>query len=142
VDAVPPLQAELLRGRNELVLVVDDEATICDITRQTLEAFGYRVITASDGAEAIALYATQAPQIAVVLTDMMMPVVDGASTVNMLRHINPSVRIIAASGLEITENDAKVATAGVYGFLAKPYTAETLVRVIREVIDRIVVAPL
>jgi CheY-like chemotaxis protein len=135
-EIVPPCHAELPRGRNELVLVVDDEFSIRHITQRTLEAFGYRVITASDGAEAVALYARQMQEIAVVLTDMMMPIMDGAATIQVLMRINPAVRIIAASGLEVTENVVKATSAGVRDFLPKPYTAETLLKRIREVLDR------
>ena len=135
-DAVPPTPAELPRGRDELVLVVDDEFSIRHITQQTLEAFGYRVVTASDGAEAVALYAKQAQQIDLVLIDMMMPIMDGAATIRVLSRINPAVKIIAASGLEVTENVVKATSAGVNDFLPKPYTAEVLLKRIREVLDR------
>ena len=127
---------ELPRGRNELVLVVDDEFSIRDITQQTLEAFGYRVITASDGAEAVALYARQGGEIAVVLTDMIMPILDGAATIQVLRRINPTVRIIAASGADSGDTDTKAVNAGVNHFLIKPYTTETLLKLFREVIDQ------
>jgi len=134
--SAPPFQIELPRGQDELVLVVDDESSIRHITQQTLEAFGYRVITAGDGAEAVALFAQQAGQIAVVLIDMMMPILDGAKTIAMLREINPAVRIISASGLEAAGEAAPRSGASALDFLAKPYTAETLVRRIRHVLDR------
>ena len=132
----PPFQSNLLRGRDELVLVVDDESAIRHITQQALEAFGYRVITAKDGAEAVVLYAQQTRQIAVVLTDMTMPIMDGATTIQVLKRINPSVRIIAVSGREVTDSVARLTKAGVHDFLAKPYDAKTLVRLVREVLDR------
>jgi PAS domain S-box-containing protein len=132
----PSFPPHLPRGKGELVLVIDDEASIREITQQTLEAFGYRVITACDGAAAVALYAKQAHDVALVLTDMMMPIMDGAATIHVLKCINPSVSIIAASGLELTENIAKATGAGVHDFLQKPYTAQTLVRRVRDVIDR------
>ncbi len=136
VATAHPFKANLPVGRDELVLVVDDEFSIRDITLQTLETFGYRVITASDGADAIALYAKHTQEIAVVLMDMMMPVMDGVVAIQVLKRINPSVRIIAASGLEIAENIAKASIAGAHDFLPKPFTAETLVKLVREVIDR------
>ncbi len=135
-----PLQetgpGELPRGCNELVLIVDDEFSIRDITQQTLETFGYRVITASDGAEAVALYAKQGQQVAVVITDMMMPVMDGEALIRVLMRIHPGVKIIAASGLNVSENVAKASRAGVQDFLPKPYTSETLLKRIRDVLDR------
>ncbi len=136
VDSASPQQRELPRGHDELVLVIDDEYSILEITQQTLEAFGYRVITASNGAEAVKLYAKQARGIAVVITDMMMPIMDGVATIHVLGCINPGVKIIAASGLELATNMAKANNAGVRDFLQKPYTAETLVQRVREVIDR------
>jgi CheY-like chemotaxis protein len=135
-DTQHPFNVALPRGRDELVLVVDDEASIRDITKQTLEAFGYRAIIASDGAEAVALYAMHAQEIAVVLTDMMMPILDGPAAIQVLMRLNPSVRIIAASGIDSGENVAKAASAGVKDFLLKPYTAETLLTLVREVLDR------
>ena len=117
------------------MLVVDDEFSIRDITQQTLEAFGYHVMTASDGAEGVALYAKHMHQIAAVLTDMMMPVLDGPATIQVLMRINPAVKIIAASGIDSGESKSKATRAGVKFFLLKPYTAETLLMLFREVLD-------
>ena len=134
-DSSHPAVTELPHGRGELVLVVDDEFSIREITQQTLEAFGYHVITARDGAEAVALYARQPQQIAVVLTDMMMPIMDGAAMIQVLRRINPAVKVIVASGIDSGENVTKATIAGVHDFLIKPYTAETLLKLFRKVID-------
>src|SRR5581483_9295356 len=92
-------QAELPAGHGELVLLVDDEAAIREITRGTLEAYGYNVMTAADGTEAVAIYAANKDSIQVVLTDMMMPYMDGPATIRALRKMDPRVRIIASSGL-------------------------------------------
>jgi PAS domain S-box-containing protein len=136
-----PEPLQLPAGRGELVLVVDDESSIREITQQTLETFGYRVITAGDGAEAVALYARQANDIAVVLTDMMMPIMDGSATIQVLLRINPAIRIIATSGIASGDNVAKARQAGAPDFLVKPYTAETLLKFLREVLDRPVRPP-
>ena len=130
-----PFGTALPSGRGELVLVVDDELSIRDITQQTLEAFGYRVITASNGAEAVALYAQQSSQIGVVLTDMMMPVMNGAALIQVLTHMNPSIKIIAASGNDSGDTVINASKSGIKHFLLKPYTAETLFKLIREVLD-------
>lgn len=132
--AVDPATA-IPRGKGELVLVVDDEAAIRHITQRTLEAHGYRVLTACDGAEAVALYAQQGPAIAVVLTDMMMPVMDGPAAIHALRRLNPAVRVISVSGLESVDH-AAAAGAPARDFLSKPYTARTLCVRLREVLDR------
>ncbi len=79
------MQTDLPLGNGELILVVDDEESIREITRGTLETFGYTVLTASDGTEALALYADKKNEIAVVLTDMVMPFMDGPATIRVLR---------------------------------------------------------
>ncbi|MGB9069052.1 MAG: PAS domain S-box protein [Candidatus Acidiferrales bacterium] len=121
----------LPRGNGETVLVVDDEASILIVTSQTLQAFGYRVVTATDGADALAIYVQHKDEIAVVLTDMMMPVMDGAATIQALTRINPKVKIIAASGLNANGGAAKASGGGIKHFLTKPYTAETLLTALR-----------
>ncbi len=129
-----PTEMDLPHGQDELVLLVDDEDSIRQITRQTLEAFGYRVLMAADGAEASTLYAANKDEIAVVLTDMMMPLMDGLATIQVLRKINPQVRIIAASGLNTNGMAAKAVEAGVKHFIPKPFTAETLLKTLHEVL--------
>ena len=115
----------LPRGNGELVLVVDDEETVRLITQQTLEEFGYRVLSAANGAEALAHFARRRDDVALVLTDMMMPVMDGPATIRALKDMDPDVRIVAASGL--SQNDKVAGPSGVRHFIAKPYDAETLI---------------
>jgi len=127
--------ASLPRGNGETVLVVDDEASILTITSQTLQAFGYRVLTAMDGADALSVYVQHRNEIAVVLTDMMMPVLDGPATIHALMRINPAVKIVAASGLNANGGVAKASGAGIKHFLTKPYTAGTLLKAMRAILD-------
>jgi CheY-like chemotaxis protein len=124
----------LPRGNGETILVVDDEASIVTITSQALKSFGYQVLTASDGAEAVAVYAQHRGEIAIVLTDMAMPVMDGTATIRALTRINPAVKIIAASGLSTTGNPVEN-VANVRHFLIKPYTASTVLKIIRKILD-------
>ena len=125
---------ELPSGDNELILVVDDEMAILEITRGTLEMHGYRALTASDGTEAVALYAQHKDEIKVVLTDMMMPYMDGPATIRALQKLNPRVKIIASSGLTETARMAEVSNGGVSRFLTKPYTAEKLLETVAAVL--------
>jgi PAS domain S-box-containing protein len=127
--------ATLPRGNGERILIVDDENSILTITSQTLEAFGYKTMTANDGAEAIAIYAQHRNKIAVVLTDMAMPVMDGPATIRALLKVNPAAKIIAATGLKTEGSGAKALNAGVKHFLSKPYTASTLLKTLRTVLD-------
>ena len=128
------LQTDLPLGNGELILVVDDEESIREITRGTLETFGYTVLTASDGTEALALYADKKNEIAIVLTDMVMPFMDGPATIRALQRMNPQVRIIAASGLGAGQRAGEGTLEGVSVFLNKPYTAEKLLRALAQVL--------
>ncbi|HEX3187035.1 MAG TPA: PAS domain S-box protein [Pyrinomonadaceae bacterium] len=130
------MQVDLPLGNGELILVVDDEESIREITRGTLETFGYKVLTANDGTEALALYADKKNEIAVVLTDMVMPFMDGPATIRALQRMNPDVRIIAASGLGAGQRGSEGALEGVAVFLNKPYTAEKLLKTLAEVLKR------
>jgi len=130
----PEEREDLPRGSGELILVVDDEAAIREITKGTLELFGYSVLTASDGTEAVALYAQHRDRIKVVLTDLMMPYMDGAATIRALRKINPELKVIGSSGLTSNGKETELTKLGVNGFLIKPYSAERLLKSIAELI--------
>jgi PAS domain S-box-containing protein len=124
------------RGNGETVLVVDDEASIRGITSRTLEAFGCRVLTATDGADAVAVYLEHKDKIDVVLTDMAMPVMDGSALIHALIRINPAVKIIAASGLDTNGTVTESTRGGIKRFLAKPYTAETLLQAVGALLEK------
>jgi CheY-like chemotaxis protein len=123
------------RGKGELVLLVDDEESIRTIGKRTLEAAGYRVITAADGAEAVAEFAMQRDRVALVLTDMGMPVMDGTTTARALQRIRPEVRIIVASGYGDENARTRARDAGVRHVLAKPYSGEALLCLVRRALD-------
>ncbi len=125
---------ELPVGHGELVLVAEDEDSVREVTISTLEKYGYSVLAASDGAQAVADYAQNKDKIKVVLMDMMMPVMDGHASIRAICKINPKVKIIAVSGL--AEKDRlKDVVENTDAFLPKPYTAERLLRTIHEVIS-------
>ena len=127
-------QLESLVGDGEWILVAEDEDSIRDVTSSTLEMSGYKVLTANDGAEAVALYAENIDKIKLVLMDMMMPVMDGEAGIRAIRKINHEVKIIAVSGLTEKDRLAKVADY-TNAFLPKPYTAEKLLKTIHEVLS-------
>ena len=125
---------ELPLGGGELILLVDDEASIRDICKATLVSFGYRVVTASDGAEALALFVQQKGEIKLIITDMMMPLMDGRATIRAIRRINPSMKVIATSGLSEEARAIEHSDLGVQAFMQKPYTAEKLLRTVSEIL--------
>lgn len=116
------------KGEQALILVVDDEVAICEIIRATLETHDYRVIVATDGIEAIARFAEHKDQLCGVLLDIMMPSLDGLTTITVLRQLNPSVPIVAMSGLNSTEVVAQTEKMGLQSFLPKPFTTQELLQ--------------
>jgi CheY-like chemotaxis protein len=127
-------QSKLPRGHNELVLVVDDEEPIRNLAQKVLTRFGYRVLLAADGAEAVSLYAPRQKEIDVVITDMAMPIMDGPATIVALKAINSEVRIVSSTGLASDGGMAMAKNAGVQHFIPKPYTAETMLNKLHEVL--------
>lgn len=122
--------AESLHGRNEEILIVDDEAAILQITKGTLAAYNYRVLAASDGDEAKSLFTRHHSEIDLVITDMLMPGMDGAELIQALRQVKPDVRVIAVSG--VASNAQKV---DVKAFLKKPFNSATLLKAVRAALD-------
>jgi PAS domain S-box-containing protein len=123
------------KGRGESILVVDDEATIREITKASLETHNYRVITANNGIEAIALYVRHQTEIAVILMNMLMPSMSGTTAIRTLQKIDPQVNIIAISGRNFSQQDFRDRELNIKAFLAKPYNTETLLRTISEVLQ-------
>jgi PAS domain S-box-containing protein len=132
----PNAEAGWPRGSNQLILVADDEDPIRLVASNILERFGYRVLLAENGAQAISLFAVHREDIAAVLTDMAMPVMDGAATIRALRDLDPAVKIIGSSGDgSATEPGAAGDVGlGVTQFIAKPYAAETLLKTVASVL--------
>ena len=127
-------QSKLPRGQDELVLVVDDEEPIRNLAQKVLTRFGYRVLLAADGAEAVSLYAPRRKEIDVVITDMAMPIMDGPATIIALKAINSEVKIISSTGLASDGGMAMAKNAGIQHFIPKPYTAETMLNTLHEVL--------
>ncbi|MGA2852864.1 MAG: PAS domain S-box protein [Verrucomicrobiota bacterium] len=121
-------------GHNELILVVDDEEPIRNIAQKLLERYGYRVLLAVNGAEAVKLYAARHDEIAVVLTDMAMPVMGGSAAIAALQSINPKVRIIGSSGFEMKDDPAGGDNTRPRHFIPKPYSAETVLNMLHEIL--------
>jgi len=114
------------------ILVVDDEESARELLYLHLSSAGYRVLLAADGADALALYRQHRSEVAVVITDMSMPTMDGPATIAALRALDPSIRIIASSGLASNRDVTGAAGPGVRHFLAKPYTAEAILTTLQQ----------
>lgn len=128
-------ECKFFKGQGELILVVDDEDSIREITKMSLEENAYKVIMASDGIEAITLYAKHKGEIQAVLIDMMMPTMDGLTTIRTLQKIDPNVKVIAVSGLMSTQQVTDAIGESVKTFLSKPYTSNELLKNLQVVLN-------
>jgi CheY-like chemotaxis protein len=125
--------AKLPRAEGELILLVDDEKAVRDVMRRVLEGYGYRVLTAVEGADAVGLYVQHRAEIAVVVTDMIMPGMDGPSLVRVLRHIEPAVRIVGISGVGERSSIKNLEALALAAFINKPFTRDRLLTTLQEV---------
>jgi PAS domain S-box-containing protein len=122
--------AEPPDGHGELVLVVDDEPAVASAVRTVLEPHGYRVLLAADGTEALGVFAQNSESIALVVTDIMMPHMNGVILVAALQKMKPGLRVIASTGLGEKAHLAELKAMGIETILNKPYSADTLLRAI------------
>jgi PAS domain S-box-containing protein len=122
------------RGRGELILVVDDEENIREITRATLEKFGYSVETADDGEDALRKLAKDPVRFEAVLTDLSMPTLDGVGLIREIRNSGRKTSIIVMSGLLTEEQTAALDSLSITTFLNKPFTAKDLLQILHDCI--------
>jgi two-component system cell cycle sensor histidine kinase/response regulator CckA len=123
-------------GGGETILVVEDEEALRELLNVILTNKGYKVLIANDGAEAVDVYQRQGSEIKLVLTDMGLPILTGQELVKRLIKINPSVKIIIASGYLDPGSKSEALKAGVKAFVQKPYQPEEIVRTLRKVLDQ------
>lgn len=129
-----PLAAEA-RGGCERILLAEDEDVIREMTALALESRGYTVITAPDGATALALYERDWKNIDLVIADMVMPHLSGVELLTRLKEINPAVRVIVSSGFSHELEGQQMLQSGCLGYLQKPYDTQALHRLVRSVLD-------
>ena len=133
-----PAKEERKRGDYrgaEAIIIVDDEPDIIDIGQNTLEQFGYTVLTARSGEEAVEIYTRQGDRIDLVILDLGMPGMGGEKCLRELLHMNPAVKVLIASGYAATQTVHSILEAGATGFMAKPYRLEDMLKKVREVLD-------
>ena len=124
----------LLSGQGELILLVDDEAAICQVIQALLEKHGYRVLVAQDGLEAIALFAENRAEVACVLLDVMMPNMDGYKAIPLLKRLSPNIPIVTMTGAIVPSEQIDLAQISSHGRLAKPFTIRHLLTLLQNVL--------
>jgi CheY-like chemotaxis protein len=123
------------KGNREYLLLVEDEPDVAEIAAELLAEEGYRVIVAHDGFEALKIYEQAIPQIALVILDFFLPVMDGDAVFDELRTINSNVSVVLSSGFAEQSKIASMLAKGLRGFMPKPYTRDKLLEQVRSVLD-------
>jgi CheY-like chemotaxis protein len=126
--ALPP------RAAGELILVVDDEAGVRKVIQRILERHGYQVVTASEGGEALAQFARYQKEIRVVITDMMMPGMDGPMVVRLLRQQQPQLPIIGMTGIGRKADIKGLREEDLSLLLAKPFGGANLIETLHRIL--------
>jgi len=126
---------QICRGEGT-ILIVDDEEAIREVTRGILESLGYLVIEARSGKEAISIYKEQGKNIDLVILDMIMPGMSGGATFDVLKSMNPQVKVILASGYPENGMAKEILDRGVMGFLQKPFRIDDLSSKVQEVLKQ------
>lgn len=136
------MEEEPVRDRNSLahwrgkgmILVVDDEAVMREVSENILEQHGFEVLTASDGPQAVEHYRRHRDLIRLVLLDRTMPGMDGKQVLREIRLINPEALVLLMSGYKAKEVLRGLEGAGLAGFLQKPFRPDELARKVREIL--------
>ncbi len=125
-------------GHGQAILLVDDEPAILNMAQKILKASGYDVLTARDGSEAISLFVQGQGKIKLVISDIVMPSMDGVTLMGLIKKIDPGVKLIASSGFKEGVGASKLAQwerLGVNRLLEKPYTVDRLLATITDVLN-------
>ncbi|MBU4389262.1 MAG: response regulator [Proteobacteria bacterium] len=127
--------AEIIKGTGTIFLV-DDEKVILEVNQELLEAMGYRVITASGGKEAVEVFSKNRDEIDMVLLDMIMPTMGGGEVFDIIKEINPKVKVLLSSGYSIDGRANEILSRGCDGFIQKPFGASELSIKIKEILGK------
>jgi len=134
IQPVAEANQPLPKGHGELVLVVDDEKSVRDVTRRLLERNGYHVIEAAEGAEGITQYVAHQKKVQVVLTDLAMPVMDGPAFIRVLRRLNPQIRVVAMTGYQSKSSLPADLGVPLGDRLAKPFSGAVLLKTLQRML--------
>jgi len=128
-------QALTTKGQGELILLVDDEPMVLEMGADVLESLGYRVLQASNGLEAVDIFSTHQHEIALVITDIVMPKLGGMETAKRIRQIQPDIKIIFSTGYDPDSTLTQNILANHEIILSKPYHINDLSAEITKALD-------
>jgi len=125
-----------VKGGRETVMLVDDEEAILEVVRDVLEQHGYSVLTADSGEGALELFGQGPDKVDLVILDLGMPGMGGDRCLERLLMQAPEVKVIVATGYAGSDKRSEMLAAGASGFITKPYRLDSLLRTVRQIIDR------
>ncbi|MGO9566701.1 MAG: response regulator, partial [Desulfomonilaceae bacterium] len=123
-------------SRGETLLLVDDEEFVRDLGKRILRKAGYKVITASNGKEALELYGNEPGEIDLVILDLLMPEMGGKECLKELHKIEPELKVLVASGFSAASSVDESVELGAKGFVSKPFRIEELLQQVRRILDK------
>ncbi|MBI5635003.1 MAG: response regulator [Nitrospirae bacterium] len=127
---------ELPKGGNETILVAEDDETLRKLTETVLSQFGYAVILAEDGDDAIEKFKTHNDVIRLVILDMIMPGKSGREAYDSMKVLKPDIRALFASGYTADIIQKRGMIDPQVDFVTKPLSPIDLLRKVREILDR------
>ena len=130
-----PKVLEDLPGGTETILIIEDEEALRNLANGILVSKGYTVLIAQDGLQGVESYGNHQKEIAVVLSDIGLPILGGHDVFKRIRAINPHAKVIFASGFFDQETKSEMFKAGLKDFIQKPYMQNEVLKKIREAID-------
>ncbi|MCG8550693.1 MAG: response regulator [Desulfobacterales bacterium] len=146
LPGLPPVKAQsieeagdtfdLMPRGGETVLIVDDEDEVLEVGASLLDALGYQVLQARNGRECLALITEQPGKIALVILDLIMPVMDGRETFYQIQKLDPGIKMLISSGTSMDEETKMMLRDGCHNFLQKPFSMDRLSRVMRKILDK------
>lgn len=135
IKPAQPIESKFPNGGGEMILVVDDEESLRALAKETLESFGYGVLLAENGRDAIRIFKARKDEIALVILDMVMPKMGGHETFLGLREIKGEVKALLSTGYNQSGRAQEILDSGVNGFIQKPYKVNELLHTVRNTLD-------
>jgi len=126
----------LPRGQGEAILLVEDEPTVLELGKTMLESLGYRVLVATNGREGVEKYKRYHDEIALVLSDMVMPEMGGVELYQVLKEKDPSVKVVVTTGYPLDSGAKDLLSTGIINWIQKPFSIKSLAEVVYKALGK------
>ena len=137
-DVLVPIKEEMVaaaEGNGETILVVEDDENTLEAVCEILKALNYQALPASNGEQALALFERNYQEIALVISDMVMPVMSGSKLYTRLREVEPAIKMVIVTGYPFDEEDRVLLSQGIVAWIQKPFVVEQIATAIREALS-------